>query len=455
MWQIRLFDHLVGAGEQRGRHGIGAWTGRSPGFSPLRLGRRPPACPTRARPRVPISKLFTGTPHEFSGLLPECHSQRRIAVIAFDPNKKFDSARAVLRNRLIATCGTLISVLVALPGIGKAQAATLDDVMARVEKLEKENSTLRDRVRQLEAVRPKVTATAAPASLAGAAKPNSPGMAAYPSAGMPVKAAPVIPVPYASGWAGFYAGGHGGGGWARESFEHAFNPEFLLGGPAFELFSGIHDRGAIFGGQFGYNWQPYASWVVGFEADISGTTIKKSETHSASFSGTCGADCAFTEMAAGTLESKIRDLGTVRGKIGFVPWSNILVYGTGGLAWGQIAHASTGSFNETCTGSGCFSPFGGSQNFSETSTLFGWAAGAGADWKLWNNLVLGVLYLHYDLGKTAFPTSQCTVTPNGCFTFAFPSLTSQFPSSHVTADAITARLSWLFAPAPPPIAARY
>src|SRR6186713_867469 len=63
-----------------------------------------------------------------------------------------------------------------------------------------------------------------------------------PAAPPPVMVAP------APSWAGFYIGGHLGGGWGEDS-----NSAF------------------IGGGQIGYNFQFAPNWVLGIEADISGT----------------------------------------------------------------------------------------------------------------------------------------------------------------------------------------
>src|SRR5689334_20546751 len=71
------------------------------------------------------------------------------------------------------------------------------------------------------------------------------------------RAAPMVAsAPYSS-WAGFYIGGHLGGGW-------------LEGG----------DSAFIGGGQIGYNWQFAPNWIIGIEADISGTDFGGSSARS-------------------------------------------------------------------------------------------------------------------------------------------------------------------------------
>jgi outer membrane immunogenic protein len=38
--------------------------------------------------------------------------------------------------------------------------------------------------------------------------------------------------------------------------------------------------------------------------------------------------------------------------------------------------------------------------FRQTDWRFGWVAGAGGEWRLWDNWSIGVKYLHYDFGKS-------------------------------------------------------
>jgi outer membrane immunogenic protein len=244
------------------------------------------------------------------------------------------------------------------------------------------------------------------------------------AADLPLKSSPP-PYVLPASWTGFYLGANAGGGWEHQTFNQAFYipgfVQFSTPGPP-NLLAGTSGNGAIFGGQFGYNWQGSDNWVVGVEADISGTTIKgtQSVTNTGPVNGV-----AFTDSEA--LETRIRDLGTARAKLGFTPWDSILIYGTGGLAWGQV--------NETFTPNST-SPFGIPLIHVGMTTQFGWSAGAGADWRIGRNVILGVLYLHYDLGSTN--QTVIAVTPNASTAPIF------LPPSHLTVDAVTARFSWLF-----------
>src|SRR5260370_33807606 len=66
----------------------------------------------------------------------------------------------VMRNKLLS--GTACAALCLVSFSGAARSATLDDVMARLDKIEKENAELRAKVRSLSAAKPMAAAPAAP-----------------------------------------------------------------------------------------------------------------------------------------------------------------------------------------------------------------------------------------------------------------------------------------------------
>jgi len=107
-------------------------------------------------------------------------------------------------------------------------------------------------------------------------------------------------------WTGFYVGGHGGYGWADDA--------------------NLSPKGWFGGGQVGYNWQYAPNWVFGVEADISGSDI--SETNLA---------------GAPLVSSKINYFGTARGRLGYTV-DRVMVYGTGGLAFGGHSAGLEGDF---------------------------------------------------------------------------------------------------------------
>src|SRR5215468_9667922 len=217
------------------------------------------------------------------------------------------------------------------------------------------------------------------------------------AADMPLKA----PVPrVVSDWTGFYIGVHGGYGWARPSISdfdlNHSNPS--LSAFTEDLF--LHAarlRGAVFGGHAGYNWQWGQRGVVGLEIDYSGANIKSPQEISVDWN--LGVNCTCPQpIDTRTLQSKLDSLASARARAGFLIGPDFLLYGTGGAAWGHTKFADT-LVRQNFNSSGALA--------SETiwasrasANHFGWVAGAGAEWKLWNSgLMLRVEYLHYDFGS--------------------------------------------------------
>jgi hypothetical protein len=107
-----------------------------------------------------------------------------------------------MRNRLLS--GTACAALCLFSFSGAARAATLDDVMARLDKIEKENAELRAKVRSLSAAKPVAAAPAAvptdPSKFKGnpvlhASVATSPAPPPPPTiGGIPVKAGPLAPL---------------------------------------------------------------------------------------------------------------------------------------------------------------------------------------------------------------------------------------------------------------------
>ena len=87
--------------------------------------------------------------------------------------------------------------------------------------------------------------------------------------------------------------------------------------------------GILGGGQVGYNWQS-GNWVTGFEADIQGTGQRGSGTIF------CPAGvCAVLPVTASITE-KLDWFGTVRGRLGWTVTPEMMIYATGGLAYGEL-----------------------------------------------------------------------------------------------------------------------
>src|SRR6266571_2390110 len=107
-----------------------------------------------------------------------------------------------MRNKLLSW--TACAALCLFSFSGAARSATLDDVMARLDKIERENAELRAKVRSLSAAKPVAAAPAAmptdPSKFKGnpvlhAAVATSPAPPPAPTiGGIPVKAGPLTPL---------------------------------------------------------------------------------------------------------------------------------------------------------------------------------------------------------------------------------------------------------------------
>ena len=96
-------------------------------------------------------------------------------------------------------------------------------------------------------------------------------MAAMPTgalaADMSLKA-PMMAAPVGYDWSGGYVGVNVGGAWSSHSITEYDSAGFALSNSSYQ------DSGIIGGGQGGYNWMMSPNWLLGLEADLSGSGIK-------------------------------------------------------------------------------------------------------------------------------------------------------------------------------------
>jgi outer membrane immunogenic protein len=279
-----------------------------------------------------------------------------------------------------------------------------------------------------------------------------------------MKAPPPVFVPPPPLWTGGYIGLNAGGTWTGDSSVTTFgtpgysNP--LIGGGAIgatplsaALAAGsaisVNNGGFIGGGQAGYNYQFYGSLVVGAEADIQGLAGQSSVGTALGSSGSIAGFPA-SAVASSALASRSLDyLGTVRGRLGYLITPTLLIYGTGGFAYGG-ANANF-SIVEAITGP-CFcgAPAFGAASYSTART--GWTAGGGVEWMFLPNWSAKVEYLYYDLGST---------TLNSTGTGLNAANTPFWGASYTTAtrfngNIVRAGVNWHWeGPAPAPIVAKY
>ncbi|BDV32702.1 MULTISPECIES: outer membrane protein [Methylocystis] len=179
------------------------------------------------------------------------------------------------------------------------------------------------------------------------------------AADLPSRKAPppvFVPPPPVLTWTGFYAGLNIGGGWQDSSSSNVANWGWNSGNGG--------SGGVVGGGQIGYNYQLSPLFVVGLETDFQGTSI-----------GSGGGNGWW----GGADRARINWFGTVRGRVGFnfPGYSQFLVYGTGGFAYGEVQRNSW--WNQ----------------YSTVQT--GWTAGGGVEWQFLPNWSAKAEYLYTDI----------------------------------------------------------
>jgi outer membrane immunogenic protein len=215
------------------------------------------------------------------------------------------------------------------------------------------------------------------------------------AADMPLKAPP--PPATIFSWTGFYAGLNAGGSWGRAQ------SDFVISGidTAIAPSGSVGPDGIIGGGQLGYNWQVDPNWLIGVEADIQASSEKASTTRFDAVDG---------EGVTTNYETKIEWFGTARGRIGYVFDRRVLLYATGGLAYGRVLISGTSS-----------DIFGATQYstaFSNADVNTGWTAGGGVEGVAWDpRWTWKVEYLYLDLGTLDAAVSAGFTTTHAASNF--------------------------------------
>lgn len=225
--------------------------------------------------------------------------------------------------------------------------------------------------------------------------------------------APAYKAPAAveTGWTGGYLGVSGGYGWGHLDVEATPgdpNTQRVHNGqPSVPtISSSTNPKGWLGGIQAGYDWQLASRLVLGFEADFNGADIK-------------GAASAPSIIAYGTQTASLSSsqrigwFGTVRARAGVLPTSGTLLYATGGLAYGKVDDSAalslpSGQSNSSANfgyGYACGPVYGlGASCFGGATSRVaaGWAAGAGGEQRITQNVSLTLEYLHVDLGHGSY-----------------------------------------------------
>jgi outer membrane immunogenic protein len=239
-------------------------------------------------------------------------------------------------------------------------------------------------------------------------------------------------------WTGFYVGINGGYTWSdndnvsTDSRDQFGNP-LLGGGPEYGVASAelatfdLHNSndGFIGGGQLGANLEVHR-FVIGIEADLQAVlggdendaTRQDSSIAPVGFAG-------FPIVQSARVERDISNLGTVRGRLGFIVTPCLLVYATGGLAYGEVF--SRTDIQQLVLNAPLI-PNSYSAHGHYDNLKAGWTAGGGLEWMFMRHLSLKAEYLYYDLGTVTYGLSNLNnfnTTPT-LFTTALPTSSTDF-----------------------------
>jgi outer membrane immunogenic protein len=237
------------------------------------------------------------------------------------------------------------------------------------------------------------------------------------AADMAVKAPSPVITP-ANGWTGFYAGINGGYG--RDNLNVNYSPNDpasvrLNAVPPFganENFipSSFATSGGLAGIQLGYNWQ-LSRIVLGVETDIDWSGIRGSSTVSSS-----AGFVAISNIAS----EKVEWFGTVRARLGSLLTDNLLLFVTGGFAYGEVGESgnyfgtgpagagiarAAGGFSWSCNApSLCWSG-------SSSKVVPGWTVGTGFEYAVSKNVTLKAEYLFIGLNDKSFVETNLQAGP--------------------------------------------
>ncbi|HEM6966105.1 TPA: porin family protein [Legionella pneumophila] len=201
-------------------------------------------------------------------------------------------------------------------------------------------------------------------------------------------------------WTGFYIGPNGGGIWGNPDTNILPLPtptQFLIN--AATLTPSL--SGGLFGGQIGYNRQMsvYRWLVLGIETDMNWSDLSGNTSQDAIGNGRL---TGRVYKNAFSTHQRTKWFGTLRPRIGFLAREYLLMYGTGGLAYGRVNENANSDYR----------PIGTQQYLAaNNATLTGWTAGGGAELAFSQHWSAKVEYLYYDLGSTSTTANPFITNP--------------------------------------------
>jgi outer membrane immunogenic protein len=286
-----------------------------------------------------------------------------------------------------------------------------------------------------------------------------------------------LPTPVAArGWTGFYVGLNAGYTWTDNGQVNVLS-SFVPGSqnpffPRFGTYTGeqsafgasgtnlIPNAGFIGGAQLGYNFALNNHYVFGVEADFQGIGGRHHDGSSSSvipLLGTFETYLGLTpgyapgEIFATSLNSDKRTdyFGTIRGRLGWLSTPALLLYGTGGLAYGHVSSSTsivqTNNDLSFAGGNQALALYALSQSSGNYSrTLIGWAAGGGGEWIFLPNWSAKLEYLYYDLGSVDYALGPVVTTGGSAFGTPIQAIISPHASTRFDGHIVRVGLNYRF-----------
>lgn len=248
-------------------------------------------------------------------------------------------------------------------------------------------------------------------------------------------------------WNGVYAGLNAGYNFGTNSNISSVNYgaqrtiSDIIGVPtgmanALSMNSNNTQNGYIGGMQLGYNYLFSQNYVAGIETDIQGANIfgasyKRGGGIIYAESDTSGSNQISsngTALGSQAVDTGISYLGTLRGRLGYLPTPTLLTYTTAGLSYGgafarinnyaidsltATATSTSGGITSTASAAPVSTYYGASE---QSQLLVGWNAGGGFEWMFQPNWSLKGEAIYWNLGNMNTTTSSFSASPASSFT---------------------------------------
>ena len=191
-------------------------------------------------------------------------------------------------------------------------------------------------------------------------------------------------------WTGFYVGLNLGA--AVNDTPYTVSPSGSFSGSAYAPSNSLRTDsanitgGAFTGGaQFGYNYQS-GSEVLGLETDFNYNSADNSDSDNRALQS------PLLGRFYHSVTEKVDYFGTLRCRLGYTPADRLLLYATGGLAYGDVSSKSDVLFTGT-----------GDRYIDSSSVLqVGWTVGGGVEYAINGHWSVKSEYLLVDLGSSNY-----------------------------------------------------